>query len=71
MNKKNILIGVSVIGTGVISYKIGKTVAYIKSIKTGLNFAEELFPGFKKTAAKIFSDNVIESIFDKKEKETH
>ena len=70
MNKKNILIGVSIIGTSVISYKIGKTVAYIESIKTGLNFAEELFPGFKKSAAKRFSDNVIESIFDKKKKDT-
>lgn len=67
MNKKNILIGVSIIGTGVISYKIGKTVTYIKSIKNGLNFAEELMPGFKKMAAKRFSDNIIDSIFDEDE----
>ena len=70
MNKKNILIGVSIIGTGVISYKIGKTVAYIKSVKNGLNFAEELFPGFKKMAAKRFSDNIIDSVFDEKEERT-
>lgn len=67
MNTKNILVGVGIIGTGIIGYKIGKTVAYIKSMKYGLDFIEEIVPGFKKMAVKIFSDKIIDSIFDEKE----
>lgn len=74
MKLKSFLVGASIIGTGVVSYNAGKVVAYVRSLKTAMDFGEELMPGFKEMATKKVSDTVIESIFNKRkeeEEETH
>ena len=73
MKLKSFLVGASIIGTGVASYNAGKVVAYVRSVKTVINYGEELMPGFKEMATKKVSEAIIESIFNKgkEEEETH
>ena len=69
MNIKKVLGVVGLLATG---YGVGKLAGEIKMIKLGLDLAEDVMPGIKRTVAESVSDAIISTIFDRdpdKEKE--
>lgn len=66
MKKYYYAIGIA--GGCYISYKIGKIVGTIKTVKFMVDLVEDIDPGFKRNSTKIIAESFIDGIFNHKEK---
>lgn len=58
---------IGIVGGCYISYKIGKIVGTIKTLKFIADLVEDIEPGFKRNTTKIMAENLIDGMFDHKE----